>query len=153
MLITLRPRQNGRNFEDDIFKCIFLNENCLVLIKISLKNVPRDLISNIPALVQIMVWHRLGDTRMHKTLAHTEFHNSIAGRAYANEINSIACVPCQTEYTHQSIQMLYTLGTKTFDVKGHAHGRLTLRPFMMTSSTGNIFRVTGHLCGEFTGRR
>ena len=23
----------------------------------------------------------------------------------------------------------------------------------MTSSNGNIFRVTGHLCGEFTGRR
>ena len=22
----------------------------------------------------------------------------------------------------------------------------------MTSSNGNIFRVTGHLCGEFTGR-
>ena len=27
-----------------------------------------------------------------------------------------------------------------------------MRPgFMMTSSHGNIFRVTGHLCGEFTG--
>ena len=25
--------------------------------------------------------------------------------------------------------------------------------FMMTSSNGNIFRVTGHLCGEFTGLR
>ena len=25
--------------------------------------------------------------------------------------------------------------------------------FMMTSSSGNIFRVTGHLCGEFTGHR
>ena len=25
--------------------------------------------------------------------------------------------------------------------------------FMMTSSNGNIFRVTDHLCGEFTGRR
>ena len=25
--------------------------------------------------------------------------------------------------------------------------------FMMTSSNGDIFRVTGHLCGEFTGRR
>ena len=25
------------------------------------------------------------------------------------------------------------------------------RKFMMTSSNGNIFRVTGHLCGEFTG--
>ena len=24
-------------------------------------------------------------------------------------------------------------------------------PFMMTSSNGNIFCVTGHLCGEFTG--
>ena len=24
---------------------------------------------------------------------------------------------------------------------------------MMTSSKGNIFRVTGHLCGEFTGHR
>ena len=26
-------------------------------------------------------------------------------------------------------------------------------PCMMTSSNGNIFRVTGHLCGEFTGPR
>ena len=25
--------------------------------------------------------------------------------------------------------------------------------FMMTSSNGNLFRVTGHLCGEFTGLR
>ena len=25
--------------------------------------------------------------------------------------------------------------------------------FMMTSSNGSIFRVTGHLCGEFTGHR
>ena len=24
---TLRPRQNGRHFPDDIFKCIFLDEN------------------------------------------------------------------------------------------------------------------------------
>ena len=27
------------------------------------------------------------------------------------------------------------------------------RKHMMTSSNGNIFRVTGHLCGEFTGPR
>ena len=25
--------------------------------------------------------------------------------------------------------------------------------FMMTSSNGNVFRVTGHLCGEFTGHQ
>ena len=33
--------------------------------------------------------------------------------------------------------------------------RVTMRTYinMMTSSYGNIFRVTGHLCGEFTGSR
>ena len=58
---TLRPRQNGRHFADDIFKCIFLNENIWIPIKISLKFVPKGPINNIPALVQIMVWRRSGD--------------------------------------------------------------------------------------------
>ena len=31
--------------------------------------------------------------------------------------------------------------------------KITLLHTMMTSSNGNIFRVTGHLCREFTGRR
>ena len=31
--------------------------------------------------------------------------------------------------------------------------RISNTPIMMTSSNGNIFRVTGHLCGEFTGPR
>ena len=48
---TLRPRQNGRPFADDIFKCIFLNENVWIPIKISLKFVPKGPINNIPALV------------------------------------------------------------------------------------------------------
>ena len=58
---TLRPRQNGRHFPDDIFKFIFLNENVWILIKISLKFVPKSPIDNIPALFQIMAWHRPGD--------------------------------------------------------------------------------------------
>ena len=58
---TLRPRQNGRYFTDDIFKWIFLNENALISVKISLKFVPKVRIDNIPALVQIMAWGRLGD--------------------------------------------------------------------------------------------
>ena len=45
----------------DIFKCIFLNENVWIPIKISLKFVPLGPINNIPALVQIMAWHRPGD--------------------------------------------------------------------------------------------
>ena len=58
---TLRPRQNGRHFADDIFKCIFLNENVCIPIKISLKFVPECPNNNIPALVQIMAWRRPGD--------------------------------------------------------------------------------------------
>ena len=53
---TLRPRPNGRHFTDDIFKCIFLNENVWILIEISLKFVPNSLINNIPALDQMMAW-------------------------------------------------------------------------------------------------
>ena len=60
-LNTLRPRQNGRHFQDDIFKCIFLNENLWISIQISLKFVPKGPINNIPALVQVMAWHRSGD--------------------------------------------------------------------------------------------
>ena len=49
----LRPRQNGCDFAD-IFKCIFLNENARISIKISLKFVPMVPTNNIPSLVQIM---------------------------------------------------------------------------------------------------
>ena len=58
---TLRPRQNGRHFADDTFKCIFLNENVEISIKISLKFVPKGPINNIPSLVQVMAWRRPGD--------------------------------------------------------------------------------------------
>ena len=58
---TLSPTQNCRNFEDDIFKCIFLNENVWIMLRISLKFVPKIPINNIPALVQIMAWSRPGD--------------------------------------------------------------------------------------------
>ena len=58
---TLRSIQNGRHFADDIFKCIFLNENIWFPIKISLKSVPKGQSNNIPALVQIMAWRRPGD--------------------------------------------------------------------------------------------
>ena len=58
---TLRPRQNGRHFADDVFKCIFLNENVWISLKISLKFVPKGLINNIPSLVQIRAWRRPSD--------------------------------------------------------------------------------------------
>ena len=60
-LNILRPRQNGRHSADDIFKCIFLNENYRVSKNNSLKYVPWGLINNMRALVQIMAWRRIGD--------------------------------------------------------------------------------------------
>ena len=72
---TLRWRQNGRHFPDDIFKWIFLNENGSVLIDISLKFVHNGQINNIPALGQIMAWRRscdkpLSDPMMVSSLTH-----------------------------------------------------------------------------------
>ena len=58
---SLRPRQYGRLFADDTFKCIFFDENIRILTKNSLKFVPKGLINNIPALVLIMAWRRPGN--------------------------------------------------------------------------------------------
>ena len=60
-LNTLRPRQNRRLFADNIFKCVFLNENVWISINISPKFVPKGPINHIPALVQIMASRCPGD--------------------------------------------------------------------------------------------
>ena len=57
----MKPRQDGCHFTDDIFKCIFFNENVWDLLTISLKLVPEVEINNIPVLVQIMAWRLRGD--------------------------------------------------------------------------------------------
>ena len=58
---SLRPKQNGRHLAANIFKCIFLNENICILIKISLKFVPRGPFDIKSALVHVMAWHQTGD--------------------------------------------------------------------------------------------
>ena len=72
---TLRPRQNGRHFADDIFKCNFMNENVWIPIKISLKFVPEGPINNISALVQIMAWRRIGDKPLSEPMM-TQFNDA-----------------------------------------------------------------------------
>ena len=51
LLNSSPPDQNGRHFADDIFRFIFVNEKFCILIKISLKYVPKGPIDNNPALV------------------------------------------------------------------------------------------------------
>ena len=48
-------------FPNDILKCIFLNENNWISIRIPLKFVPSVPIDNKPALVQIMAWRLTRD--------------------------------------------------------------------------------------------
>ena len=45
--------------QNDIFKCIFVNENTWLFIKISLKFVPKGQFNNNIALVQKMAWRRI----------------------------------------------------------------------------------------------
>ena len=58
---TLSMKRNARHFAGNISKCIFLNENVCILLKISLKFALKVLINNILALVQIMDWCRPED--------------------------------------------------------------------------------------------
>ena len=64
----LSLRQNGRHFPDDTFKWMFWNENIWISLKISSTFVRKGPSNNIPALVQIMAWHRAGDKALSKTM-------------------------------------------------------------------------------------
>ena len=58
---TSLPGQFGGKVADDIFTCIFFNENVWISIEISLKFVPKGPIDNKSALVQVMTWRPTGD--------------------------------------------------------------------------------------------
>ena len=66
------PGQNGRHFADDIFRWIFVNEKFCILINISMKFVPKGLNNDIPTLVHIMAWCRIGDKPLSEPML-TEF--------------------------------------------------------------------------------
>ena len=91
---TLRPRQDGRLFPDDIFKSIFVNENVQILIKTSLMFVPKAPINNIPSLVQIVAWRRPGDKPLsepmmvnlltHICVSRPQWVNAVRGGGWTN---------------------------------------------------------------------
>ena len=88
---TLRPRQNDRPFADDIFKCIFLNEN-VWMIMISLKFVSEVRINNIPALVQIMAWRRPGDKPLSEPMVvRFTTHICVTRPQWVNVLDQIIC--------------------------------------------------------------
>ena len=61
MLTHLSLDKMAAILADNIYKCIFLNENDKIRIQISLKFVPKSPIDNKPALVRVMAQCRTGD--------------------------------------------------------------------------------------------
>ena len=49
------------NLTDDVFKCIFLDENGRIPTQVSLNFFSKSPIDNKPALVQVMAWRGIGD--------------------------------------------------------------------------------------------
>ena len=70
--------QNGRRFADDSFRCIFVNEKFCILIKISLKFLPKGPIDNKPALVQIAALRGIGDKPLSEPML-TKFADAYMG--------------------------------------------------------------------------
>ena len=87
---TLRPRQNGAHFPDDILKWISWIKIYEFRLKISLlKFVPRGSINNIPTLVQIMAWRRPGDKPLSEPMvARLLMHICVTWPQWVNLFNS-----------------------------------------------------------------
>ena len=95
---------------------------------------------------QIILWQQLKETLRHAWLG-----CSPSGYTPSDDYGISTCnsndVMCRAEGLSQAA-ILWKLAWQ------HTTKRRTqLLLYMMTSSNGNIFRVTGHLCGEFTGHR
>ena len=76
-----------------------------------------------------------------KTVVRSSYlHNGIS---YTGKMSSLYWMGAQGSY----------ISWRPFTFSEVAHIDCSAPWLMMTSSIGNIFRVTGHLCGEFTGPR
>ena len=129
---TLRPRQNGHHFPDDIFKFIFLNENAWIPIKISLKFVPQGPINNIPALVQIMAWRRPGDKPLSEPMmVRLPTHICVSRPQWVKGRNTLL------NYPHIQI----CLKMKTANYVSIKYGISRLHPIIFSWCRGNIVKI------------
>ena len=147
----LRPHQNGRKFGDNILKCIFVNENVWISIRISLNFVPRDQIDDIPVLTQIMDWRRPGDKPLPKPMmVRLLTYICVTRPRWVNV--SIWPLPQgeKKRWTPKAEAILPILSCTRLVSLGSG---AWITDNMMTSSNGHIFLVTGPLCEEFTDHR
>ena len=98
-------RSQGRwGYLDVSNVALVLNESIWISIEISLKFVPKGPINNIPALVQIMAWHRPGDKPLSEPmLVCLLMHLCVTRPQWVNILLSMKTISC-----HQSL--LLTMG-------------------------------------------
>ena len=94
-LNTLRPEQNGSRLAEDILKLIFLSENCCILIHISPKFVSCGPIDHGQALVQTMIWHRIGTQPIWTIdgLVYSGIYESLGSNEFLPRMLSIFIIP------------------------------------------------------------
>ena len=158
----LRPRQNGRHFADDMFKCLFEYENVWIPIEISLKFVPNGSINNNLALLQIMAWRRPGDKPLsERWLVHWRIYASLGLNdqlfaKHSDQITSIIHIILVTNYNVtwisemadilSSIDRWLICTSGDIDIITHFTSGLTSK----TSANFSI-DVTCRLCNMYVG--
>ena len=77
---TLKPRQNGSHFADDIFNRIFFKECVPILITFSVKFVSKGPVNNNSLLVQVMVCRLFGTKPLHEAMVHSSRIYTLSSR-------------------------------------------------------------------------
>ena len=117
---------------------------CDVLYRVTLKfdGWPWETIGHLSFAVSSFVQHfiAIGELKLELQSGNAQFgSNSTIFRAVWLEIW------CMTLKNNRAPLLCY------FKLYASFHSHQWIQAGMMTSSNGNIFRVTGHLCGEFSG--
>ena len=133
------PWQNGRHFAGDILNAFFVNEKYSILFKIPLSCVLWDPNDNTSAIIKVRASHLTSDYLNKYYIFYLRIYASFC----LGELipSSLMC--------HWIVWLVQVMARRLHGTELSAEANAD----MMTSSNGNIFRVTGHLCGEFTGPR
>ena len=136
-------RDKSLPFHSNIFRCIFLNENAWISLKISLKFVVKVRINNIPALVQIMAWHRPGDKPLSEPMMISLLmHICVTRPQWVNKILHA------TERTLWSVWLIpeYSVIARTSPAKMAINGSLLwLKPAIVHVGPGAL---SARACGQ-----
>ena len=102
-----------------------MNENVRISINISLKFVPKGLINNIPALIQIMAWRRPGDKPLsepmvvilltHICVTRPQWVNYLQQRSVTHVFAELSSCPGYFREPHWKSMGLPEISRTTFD--------------------------------------